>query len=104
MREALPNRRAGEHFEFFYRNALYAVTVGFYDDGRPAEVFVNMEKLGTGPDSDARDIAILISFALQHGVSLEVLCRAMTREGTGEASGLGGEILDQVTRFLEGRQ
>ena len=45
----------------------------------------------------ARDSAVLASLALQHGVKLEALRRAVLRDPHGEASGPIGRLLDLVS-------
>jgi hypothetical protein len=65
-------------------------------DGRLGEVFITGLKIGTSADTAARDSAIAASLALQHGVELEVLRRALCRDGQGLANGPLGVALDHV--------
>ena len=95
-RETLPNRRAGETFEIVARDQLFTMSLGFYEDGRIGEVFLNAQKLSSQVDHDACDIAKLISFAIQFGTPLEVLAKAMTRDGQGRPLGLAGFVLDEM--------
>jgi hypothetical protein len=44
------------------------ITVGFYDDGRPGEVFVKTAKQGSTISGLVDTIAVLTSMALQYGV------------------------------------
>jgi hypothetical protein len=41
IRRTLPQRRAAETFDLRFRNQLFTVTVGFYADGTPGEVFID---------------------------------------------------------------
>ena len=68
IRRTLPQRRAAETFDLRFWNQPFTVTVGFYPDGTPGEVFVGVGKTGTDIASVARDAAVVISLALQHGV------------------------------------
>ena len=108
-RVRLPNRRAAVNFEFdhVYPGAdprVFTATVGFYGDGAPAEVFVN---LVDGTDKhvtvDAHDAAVLLSFALQHGASLADMGRAMLRGEDGVAHGFMGSLLDAIAREIGDR-
>jgi ribonucleoside-diphosphate reductase alpha chain len=74
----------------------YAVTAGFYPDGRAGEVFIAAPKVGTDIEAILRDGAILMSFALQHGAPLDQLMHAMTREASGEMSSVIGRLAEAV--------
>jgi hypothetical protein len=99
-RERLPARRASVTFEVVdNRHHLYDVTAGFYDDGRVGEVFVTPRlkiKSGDLLEAVARDYAILLSLALQHGCPLETIRAALTRDERDEAAGPIGEICDAL--------
>lgn len=95
-RQALPQRRSAETFELHVSQTTFAVTVGFYPDGRVAEVFVTGAKAGSEFDAVARDGAVLLSLALQYGVPLDVIRGAVTREGNGAASTIIGAVLDRL--------
>ena len=68
MRRVLPQRRAAETFDLRFWNQPFTVTVGFYADGTPGEVFIDGCKTGNDIESIARDAGVLLSLALQHGV------------------------------------
>ena len=98
-RELLPARRMSETFDFAHTNQSwqsfgYKATVGYYMDGRPGEVFLSAAKITTDTDIAARDSAILLSFALQHGTPAEALRSAMTRDPEGRPLGVIGTLLD----------
>jgi ribonucleoside-diphosphate reductase alpha chain len=44
----------------------------------------------------ARDAAITLSIALQHGVTADSIRNAITRESNGIAAGLVGAVLDHL--------
>ena len=46
MRRVLPRRRAAETFHLRFWNQSFTVTVGFYADGTPGEVFIDGGKTG----------------------------------------------------------
>ena len=68
MRRTLPQRRAAETFNLRFWNQSFTVTVGFYPDGTPGEVFIDGCKTGNDIESIARDAAVVLSLAIQHGV------------------------------------
>ena len=104
-REALPQRRYAEGFNLAfprYTDKLYTVTLGCHADGRLAEVFINAHsKIGSDGDLAARDVAILISMALQHGASVEGLAHAMTHDAAGQPEGLAGIVLLELLKWQE---
>jgi hypothetical protein len=82
-REILPQRRQQWTREIRWppgRGPEIQVSVGFFADGRPAEVFITGAKAGSEVQAMGRDTAIIISMALQHGVPLEAIADALTRD------------------------
>ena len=59
MRRVLPQRRAAETFDLRFWNQPFTVTVGFYADGTPGEVFIDGGKTGQDIQSTARDAAVV---------------------------------------------
>ena len=51
MRRILPQRRAAETFDLRFWNQPFTVTVGFYADGTPGEVFIDSGKTGSDIES-----------------------------------------------------
>lgn len=83
MREQLPQRRKCETLSFRIGNHTFQGSVGYYDDGRPGEIFLDCSKSGTDVQIAARDSAIAVSMALQHGASIESIRTAFTRKANG---------------------
>lgn len=96
-RQVLPSRRPSDVLEHVtQRGILYTITVGFYDDGRPGEVFIDAGKAGTDTQVVARDAAILMSLLLQYGCPVETIRHAISREEDGSPQGPVGAILDMM--------
>jgi hypothetical protein len=93
-RTRLPNRRACETFEITAGGLNYRATIGRLDDGQVAEIFLSNHKVGSQADTAAKDSAVVCSIALQFGVPLEVIRRALMRDGQGRPSGPLGVALD----------
>jgi hypothetical protein len=95
-----PNRRPSETAELEYEGARYAVTIGFYLDGRPGEVFTGNAKVGSGVEAVLDDAAILISLLLQNGVEPAALAETMGRLGDGTApASIIGAIVDRLAEL-----
>ena len=84
IRRTLPQRRAAETFDMRFWNQSFSVTIGFYPDGTPGEVFIDGGKTGQDIQSTARDAAVVLSLALQHGTAIETIRHAVTRNGSGQ--------------------
>lgn len=103
-RELLPERRPSYNFTIEFQGERYNVTIGHYPDNRTGEMFVNRlfsktsAKVGTLLDGVCRDSAILISLALQHGVQLETMQNAITRDEDGAPSTIVGAIIDHIRK------
>lgn len=97
-REALPGRRSCENLKIEANGVFMIMTVGYYPDGRPGEVFVSDIKSGVTADAISRDAAVMLSLALQHGIELDVMAKAVTRDGAGKASSFMGALIDQLIR------
>ncbi len=91
-RQILPQRRACETFPIRFWNQQFYVTVGFYSDGTPGEVFIGQDVQAT-----ARDAAVVLSLALQHGTPLETIKRAISRDSAGNPTAIVGAIIDHLT-------
>jgi len=95
-RRALPQRRACETFGLHFRSVDCRVTIGFYADGSPGEVFLSGGKIGADFEAAARDSAILLSLALQYGVPLDVVAGALTKNTDGTPGSLVGAVVAEL--------
>lgn len=100
-RKMLPARRHCETFEIRHggQGAVFHVTLGHYDDCvSVGEIFISGAKAGSDVEANVRDGAILVSLALQHGVPIQTMASAITREANGEPSTVIGRVLDTLQR------
>lgn len=96
-RSILPQRRLCLRFDLNYGSIDYAVSVGLGRDMRVAEVFISSHRrVGMEMSAIARDAAVVISLALQHGCALETIAGAVTRDTTGAPSSLAGAVVDAI--------
>ena len=106
-RERLPDTRKSLTHKFRIGAHEAYVHVGFYDDGRPGELFLNMAKEGSTLSGMADSYATAVSVMLQYGVPLKDIVKKYmyTRfEPSGwtgdERIGLATSIVDAVVRWL----
>jgi hypothetical protein len=103
-RKLLPQRRYSENFalRFGNRNRTFHVTCGYYDHMRRqlGEVFITGGRSGQDDEALARDGAVLVSLALQHGVPLATMRDAITCNQDGRPSSIIGAVLDKLTKEL----
>jgi hypothetical protein len=102
-RRRLPDRRCAETFDmqFGKLNTVFNVTVGYYDWTRRevGEVFIAGTKAGSEMDAIARDGAVLLSLALQHGVTLDTIRHAITRNAQGAPDTIVGAVIDRISSY-----
>ena len=98
-RRRLSNRRASTTFAFRWASMEFVATISCFDDGALAEIFLTNGKVNSQADTAARDSAVIASIALQHGVPLDVLRKALLRDPRGVASGPLGVALDMVAEM-----
>jgi hypothetical protein len=95
-RERLLNRRVHEIFDFEVMGLRFTAGVGRYPDGRIGEIFLNHHNAGSAIGTLARDLAIVFSFAVQHGADPDAIRRAVCRNSQGQPFGPLGQALDIV--------
>ena len=79
-RKRLPNRRPSHTESLEVAGQTITATVGFDPEtARPSEVFLSGGKAGSALDSLLADAAVVISVALQHGVTAKALAKSIGR-------------------------
>ena len=58
-------------------NFKYYMTVGFYDDGTPAEVFIKMSKVGSTISGLTNTICVMMSVAIQYGAPFSKIIKKL---------------------------
>jgi hypothetical protein len=95
-RVRLPNRRRSMSFGIEAQGMRFTACVSRFDDGSVAEIFLTNHKCGSMADTNAKDAAVVCSIALQYGVPLEVIRRALMRDSHGRPNGPLGAALDRI--------
>jgi hypothetical protein len=95
-RRRLPNRRRSETFELESQGLKFTATVSRFPDGKLAEIFLQNHRAGSMAGINAADAAVVCSIALQYGVPLDVIRKALMRDGQGGPSGPLATALDAI--------
>ncbi len=96
VRHRPPNRRSSTTFDFEFNGMKFTATVSYFDDGRLGEIFLMNHRNGSHADAVAKDSAIVCSIALQHGVPVEVIRKALVRDARGNAGTPLAAALDRL--------
>jgi ribonucleoside-diphosphate reductase alpha chain len=98
----LPNRRKGYTQKATVGGHKVYLRTGEYEDGRLAELFIDMHKEGSAFRSLMNNFAIAISLGLQYGVPLEEFVEAFTFTRF-EPSGIveGNDAIKMATSILD---
>jgi hypothetical protein len=92
----LPDRRFAETVMLEHGGQRFTVTIGFYPDGRPGEVFTHGLRSGSGLDALLADACVVASCLIQHGAEPRDLAASMGRLGHAEPASVIGAVLDLV--------
>ena len=95
-RVRLPHRRFAETVALEHGGARFMVTIGFYPDGRPGEVFTHGARSGSNLDALLADACVVVSCLIQHGAEQRDLASSMGRLGNAEPASVIGAVLDLV--------
>ena len=97
IRRRLANRRGNVTFDFICGDFHYVATVSFFSDGKLAEIFIGNGAQGRFKHGQRpKDSAVVASLALQHGIPVDVIRRALLRDFHGVANSPLGCALDLV--------
>ncbi|MHC4859123.1 MAG: vitamin B12-dependent ribonucleotide reductase [Planctomycetota bacterium] len=107
VRRKLPAERQSLTHKFRVGDHKGYLTVGFYDDERPGEIFVTMAKEGSTVRGLMDTVATLVSICLQYGVPLEDLVHKFEYvkfepQGVTDTQGIrfAHSIVDYIFRWL----
>jgi hypothetical protein len=95
-RTRLPDRRFAETVVLEHGGTRFMVTIGFYPDGRPGEVFTHGARSGSNMDALLADACVVVSCLIQHGVEPRDLSVSMGRLGDTKPASVIGAVVDLV--------
>jgi ribonucleoside-diphosphate reductase alpha chain len=107
VRRRLPDERKAIVHHFNVGGYEGYLTIGFYEDGNPGEIFITTAKEGSTVSGLMDCFATAVSLALQYGVPLKVLCHKFSHTRF-EPSGWSGNpeigyaksFMDYIFRYL----
>jgi hypothetical protein len=91
-----PHRRSSTLFDFTSMNMKFTASISRDAAGNVLELFLDNHKAGSSIGTLVRDMAIVFSFAAQHGADIESIRRALARDSFGRPLGPLGAALDIV--------
>jgi len=107
-RHRLQDERSAITHHFAFGGHEGYLTVGFYQNGQPGEIFIRMAKAGSTIAGLMECFGTVASVSLQHGVPLKVLCDKLSHTRfepsgwTGNAEiGYAKSIMDYLFRWME---
>jgi ribonucleoside-diphosphate reductase alpha chain len=107
-RHRLQNERSAITHHFAFGGHEGYLTLGFYPNGQPGEIFIRMAKAGSTIAGLMECFGTVVSVSLQHGVPLKVLCDKLSHTRfepsgwTGNAEiGYAKSIMDYLFRWME---
>jgi ribonucleoside-diphosphate reductase alpha chain len=107
-RHRLQDERSAITHHFAFGGHEGYLTVGFYPNGQPGEIFIRMAKAGSTIAGLMECFGTVVSVSLQHGVPLKVLCDKLSYTRfepsgwTGNAQiGYAKSIMDYLFRWME---
>jgi len=92
-REKLKPLRLSATQDVVWRDHVFHVGVGFYDDGRPGEVFTKRRREQGDLGAIVDKYCIAVSYSLQHGVTVADLCKYLTIAPDPEKTDAAGKPL-----------
>ena len=95
-RVRLPDRRFAETVALEHSGTRFMVTIGYYPNGRPGEVFTHGARSGSSMDALLADACVVVSCLIQHGVEPHDLASSMGRLGNAEPASIIGAVIDLV--------
>lgn len=110
VRLHLPQNRNAITHKFTINKTRGYVIIGLYDNGKPGEVFLKLDKVGSLEHGMADVFSCLFSMALQYGIPLQVLVNKFKHskfQPSGITSSLNKDlkfadsIIDYVVRWME---
>lgn len=92
-RDRLPDRRASETAALQFSSMSIALSWSHFSDGRLGEIFLSSHKAATPFDRACREIGILLSLLLQHGIDPGEILHSLSEDEKGDFDGLAAAAL-----------
>ena len=99
-RQRLPDRRPAITRTINWAGKEYSVSIGYWIDGRPGEIFMDGPKTGSDMRAILADTCVVISLALQHGIEPAALAHSLARVPVSETESATASVIGAVVELL----
>lgn len=101
-RRVLPDRRKNYTVKTYsHQQKPVYITIGEFEDGTPAEVFVRYGKSGGNAYATTCAWCMMISLALQHGVTVDHVVNSHKDFIEGDETGVMTAVIDELRKYCE---
>ena len=100
-RQPLASRRQNRSMELVFDGVRYQLTIGFYENGRIGEVWLNCPRPDSALYHITQDACVLISHLLQRYVSPHTLYDSLPRKPDGSCASIIGAIIELLLMLPE---
>ena len=101
IRRRLPDERKAIVHHFNVGGYEGYLTIGFYEDGGPGEIFITTAKEGSTVSGLMDCFATAVSLALQYGVPLKVLCDKFSHTRFEPSGWSGNQEIGYAKSFMD---
>ncbi len=102
-RERMNNRRDSDLISLVVNGREYTIGVSYTNDERILELFLDTMKCGSEMSDIVKDLAVVISVALQNHVLAEKMAHSVGRHPDGEPATIVGAALDFMIETEKGK-
>ena len=96
----MPDRRPSITRTIQWAGKEFSVSIGYWLDGRPGEIFMDGPKTGSDMRAILADACVVISLALQHGIEPSALAHSLARVPVSETESAPASVLGAVVEVL----
>ena len=100
LRERLPDRRPSITRTINWAGSEFSVSVGFWLDGRPGEVFADGPREGSDLKALLADSAVLLSLLLQHNIEPAAIGYSLARVPVSDTESRPASVIGAVVELL----
>ena len=99
-RERLPSRRPSITRTVNWAGSEFSVSIGYWIDGRPGEVFADGPRTGSAMQALLADACVVVSLALQHGIEPAAMAHSMGQIPISETESAPASVIGIIAEIL----
>ena len=99
-RRHLPDRRPNRTETIRWAGKEFSVSIGYWLDGRPGEVFADGPREGSDLKALLADSAVLLSLLLQHNVEPTAIGHSLARVPVNDTETMPASVIGAVVEML----